>query len=157
MTAKANLLLLAAATAVCGCQSSSMLVFGQSQTVGITIGGAASDAGAEMTVGYKDRNVAIVPVALMPEKNATAKDAMLVTSTVGAEDGDKDALSVLGQFEVSAKAQDAQVGLGKFFATGLAAQKLADGFACKLADPRKCPGYVDPKTTQPPVTPTAAR
>jgi hypothetical protein len=46
-----------------------------------------------------------------------------------------DALSVLGQFSVDTNSKTADVGLGKFFATGLAAQKLADGFSERLAGP----------------------
>lgn len=119
---------------LCACQTSPTLVFGQSHTVGISIGGSASDTGAELTLGYKDRDVAIVPVAIVPAKGTTGTTQM-VNSTVGSASGtgqDSDALSVLGQFEVSAGAQSQNVGLGKFFATGLAAQKLADGFSCKL-------------------------
>ena len=58
-----------------------------------------------------------------------------ITSTVG--DGqapDQDSLSVLGQFSVNTEAgsQSSKILLGEFFATGLAAQELADGFATQL-------------------------
>jgi hypothetical protein len=160
MISKTNLILCAAVTAaLCGCRSSPVLVFGQSHSVGISIGGAASESGAELTLGYKDRDIAIVPVAIVPNEGATLKEAKLVNSSVRSAAGagqDTDALSVLGQFEVSAKGKDADVGLGKFFATGLAAQKLADGFACKLGDPAKCSQGM-PSANIEPVTPTAAR
>ena len=42
-----------------GCSTSPSLVFGQSHTVGITMGGSASDSGAELSIGYKDRDVAV--------------------------------------------------------------------------------------------------
>lgn len=53
---------------------------------------------------------------------------------VSTKNGDEDALSVLGQFQVDASAGSDQsgVGLGRFFATGSAASRLADGFAAKL-------------------------
>ena len=44
------------------------------------------------------------------------------------------ALSTFGTFSIDTKAEGtvASARLGKFFATGVAAQKLADGFACSL-------------------------
>ena len=57
----------------------------------------------------------------------------------------KDAFSVLGQFEVDSNGRQVEVGLGKFFATGLAAQKLADGFACKLGNNCSTPTATKPK------------
>lgn len=124
-------ILIGAGSLLGACSSAPVLVFGQSHSVGIAIGGAASDAGAELSVGYKDRDIAVVPVAVVSKDGAVNQETMRVNSTVG---GATDAMSVLGQFEVSAKAQTPDVGLGKFFATGLAAQKLADGFACKLGN-----------------------
>ena len=52
----------------------------------------------------------------------------------GTAQPDKDAFSVLGQFELVTEGQQAKVGLGKFFATGLAARRLADGFASALSN-----------------------
>ena len=150
--------------ALSACSTSPVLVFGQSHSVGITMGGGASDAQAELTVGYKDRDIAVVPVAIVSKDGAVNKDTIAVRSTVGSAgqggSQDTDALSVLGQFQVNAKSQTPDVGLGKFFATGLAAQKLADGFACKLSAMDKCPavGQPEPPTEiAPPATPTAAR
>ncbi len=103
------------------------LLFGQSHSVGIVIGGSAADNGAELTLGYKDRNIAIVPVTVKQQNG----DSTQIKGTASA--GFQDALSVLGQFEVNAKATQVETSLGKFFATGLAAKRLADGFAAKLA------------------------
>ena len=102
------------------------LLFGQQQTLGLSIAGSPTDQSAELTLGYKDRNFAIIPV--------TVKQAGGDSTQVSAKAGDnfEDALSVLGQFEVNAKAANTGVSLGKFFATGVAAQKLSDGFASKL-------------------------
>ena len=107
-----------------GCASApKVLVFGQVQNVGLSISGSAPEQRAEMTLGYKDYNIAVIPTDVSSE----------------ASDGFKDALSVLGQFDLNAKNEGASqgVGLGKFFATGLAARVLAEGFACKLGH---CPG-----------------
>lgn len=111
-----------------GCASTSNmpLIFGQSQTLGITIGGSANDQGAEFTLGYKDKNFAVVPVTVKQNSG----DSTQIRSQ--ATPGHEDALSVLGQFEVNSSTNSANVGLGKFFATGMAAKKLADGFCAKL-------------------------
>ena len=103
------------------------LIFGQSQTVGISISSSAADQGGEFTLGYKDRDIAIVPVTVKQSNG----DSTLVKSTVS---NSQDAMSVLGQFEINTgtHANNANVGLGKFFATGVAAQQLATGFKKKL-------------------------
>lgn len=104
------------------------LMFGQSQTVGLSISGSTTDQGAEFTLGYKDRDIAIVPVTVKQGNG----DSTLVKSTVASS---QDAMSVLGQFEVNSgtNVSNANVGLGKFFATGVAAQQLATGFKKKLS------------------------
>jgi hypothetical protein len=114
---------------ITGCVSNQdlPLIFGQSQTVGISIGAGAADQGADFVLGYKDKNVAIVPV--------TAKDLDGSSVQVASKSGEEfeDALSVLGQFEVKTDTAQGNVGLEKFFATGAAAKSLSDGFSCKLA------------------------
>ncbi len=111
----------------CATKQNLPLVFGQSQTVGISMSSNVTQQGGEFTLGYKDWNFAIVPVVVNQENVANP----LIMST--ATDGFQDALSVLGQFDVKAKGgAQSEVGLGKFFATGMAAVKLAEGFATKL-------------------------
>lgn len=112
-----------------GCTSNQNLplIFGQSQTVGISIGAGASDQGADFVLGYKDKNVAVVPVSVQESDGSSVQ----IGSMSGKEF--EDALSVLGQFEVKTDTSRGNVGLGKFFATGAAAKSLADGFSCKLA------------------------
>ncbi|MCL1037360.1 hypothetical protein L2750_09350 [Shewanella submarina] len=117
----------------CGCATNGVnmpLVFGQSHTVGVSMSGTTADQGVDLTVGYKDKDIAIVPVTV---KQANG-DSTLIKSTA---ENHQDALSVLGQFELNTDAKQAEVGLGKFFATGLAAKKLADGFAHKMGLPKK--------------------
>ena len=100
------------------------LIFGRTQTVGISVAGTVPDQGAHLTIGFSDRNVAIVPT--------TSPGGDRIRSMAG--DGFEDAMSVLGQFEANAKASDVGAGLGTFFSTGLAARSLADGFRCKMGD-----------------------
>lgn len=132
----ALVVLAATVGAACTTQGNTMLVFGQTQTVGISIGGSVTDQGASFTLGYQDRNFAIVPATVRQADGGSSQ----VVSTVDASGGEggeggkgEDALSVLGQFSVISNSKTADVGLGKFFATGLAAQKLADGFSAQLA------------------------
>jgi hypothetical protein len=115
---------------VSGCASNQNLplVFGQSQTVGISIGAGVSEQGADFVLGYKDKNIAIIPIAIEVTEGNYAQ--------VGSQSGGgfDDSFSVLGQFEVNANTKNGDVGLGKFFATGAAAKALADGFASKLSN-----------------------
>lgn len=114
-------------SAGCASMDTMPLVFGQSHTVGISMGASAADQGGEFTLGYKDRNIAVVPVVMA--SGETGASQLKATAT----DGHADALSVLGQFEVESDATTRKVGLGKFFATGLAAKVLADGFSARLS------------------------
>ena len=110
----------------CATKQNLPLVFGQAHTVGISISGTTTQQGGEFTLGYKDWNFAIVPVTVSQANGGNSQ----ITATAGTH---QDALSVLGQFNVKAKGGvQSEVGLGKFFATGMAANKLADGFAAKL-------------------------
>lgn len=116
----------------CASDQSMPLVFGRTQTIGIGVQGSAADGGASITLGFNDRNIAVVPT--------TASDGDRVRS-MATDDGQKetlpfeDALSVLGQFEANADARAGDVGtaLGTFFSTGTAARYLAQGFSARLA------------------------
>ncbi|HEY0106341.1 MAG TPA: hypothetical protein VGB91_09675 [Rhizomicrobium sp.] len=128
------------------------LMFVQTQTVGIAATGGTASQGAEMTFGYRDFDVAIVPTVVSdkdgnPVKNADGTVARLTAynssgqcnaapsqpaGSVAPTCGTFDALSVLGQFEVGTSG-GTNVTLGKFFATGTAASTLADGFKAKLS------------------------
>lgn len=122
-----------ALTSACSTHGNTMLVFGQTQTLGISIGGSATDQGASFTLGYQDKNFAVVP-ATVRHADGSSTQVLSTVGNPGSRPGQsQDALSVLGQFSVSTNSRTADVGLGKFFATGLAAQKLADGFSERLA------------------------
>jgi hypothetical protein len=113
------------------------LVFVQTTTVGISASATGGQATPELTVGYRDADVALVPV--------TKGDSQIRSVTPGSGGQYQDALSVLGQFQVGANATSSpNAALGKFFATGTAASKLAEGYRCQLSgnnsnsDPSKC-------------------
>jgi hypothetical protein len=79
-------------------------------------------------LGFKDANFAVVPTVYKSEEG---KNDQLTGKTDGTNP-DEDAFSTLGQFEAST--QETTVALGKFFATGIAARRLADGFACEVSN-----------------------
>jgi len=114
----------------CGNVDSAHLVFGQQNTVGLDISATAPEQGATLSLGFKDKNIAIIPVAV---SNGGSYERLGSTNKTDGSD-ENDAYSTLGQFDLATgKNGAASVGLGKFFATGIAAQKLADGFAKMLA------------------------
>ncbi len=135
------------------------LVFVQSNAFGVVANAGTTSQGAELTVGFHNYDVAIVPVTV---KDAGGNIKQLQSFTSGGTScppppppptagnppppppapcnnaGLTDALSVLGQFEGSTSSAGTGlpgVGLGTFFATGQAAAKLADGFAAKMGKP----------------------
>lgn len=116
----------AASTATAESKPNSVLMYAQYQSLGFTASAAGTQMGADMTLGYKDRNFAIIP-SMMRDPNGVA------TPLAGRAATDYDSLSVLGQFDFKADNEGGvNVGLGKFFSTGMAAKKLGDGFAAKL-------------------------
>ena len=120
----------------CSQLPNSPLIFGQTHTVGITIAGSPVEQGGEFTLGYRDRDLAIIPVTVTQGDGTVTQLDANVFGDERSETAqpDKDAFAVLGQFELNAEGQQANVGLGKFFATGLAARRLADGFADAMSE-----------------------
>jgi hypothetical protein len=148
---------LAAQLAGCNIPDSTPLIFLQTTTVGISATTTAAQGTPELSLGYRDVDLAIVPVIAGGKKiagkapvnpdgslNPPAPDNAALALTTA--DGKKsksfsDALSVFGQFQVDTSAavtSGPSAGLGKFFATGLAARSLATGYECKLAGTAKC-------------------
>jgi hypothetical protein len=112
------------------------LIFVQTESAGINIGGSTVDQTFNFTIGYDGRDYALMPAVYEHE----AGKKQQVTSNLPGEFGAVDALSVLGNFSLNAGTGEGQAaalkpsaGLGKFFATGSAAILLADGFRRKLA------------------------
>jgi len=119
-------------------RSGAMMIFAQYEALGFSLGAAAAQQGGDLTLGWKDRNVAIVPVIARDGSGRADQIRGKVTNTDNQwpDPTDHDALSVLGQFQFDAKQGSAtvEVGLGKFFSTGTAAQRLADGFKTRLCE-----------------------
>jgi hypothetical protein len=114
------------AMALAGCYSSQNppLVFLQATTVGISAGATGSTGTPELALGYRDVDLALVPVT-----DEFGKPIRGESPTGTKQPKFKDAMSVFGQFQVDTSAgTKTSAGLGKFFATGLAAQAIADGF-----------------------------
>lgn len=116
------------------------LLFGQAITFGLS-GGTAPQNGntPEFVVGYKQLNVAVVPTVLGPidlDKTQLTPDQMKGLKIRGqtrkndGKDGIQDALSTFGSFDASG--ESGSVELGTFFATGVAASRLAEGFKEKI-------------------------
>lgn len=147
MKAKAAVLAFAgpALTAVlagCGNVDGANLLFGQQQSVGLNMSASTTDQGTSLHLGFKDQDIAIVPVAV-PNPSPDAGNSMTVihgeSSSKDHDTGGRnlDALSVFGQFDLDAgggTAGGGNVALGKFFATGVAATSLADGYKAKLGN-----------------------
>ncbi|HSF93710.1 MAG TPA: hypothetical protein VLA52_01690 [Thermohalobaculum sp.] len=143
---KIALILALPALAACSASEHAPLIFGQATTLGVSVGAAATGATPEFTLGLKDANIAIIPtIVRQPDgkfeqiggNNASSGDPVAVSD--GGEDSaaptssglTEDAYSTFGQFE--ATTEGSKVGLGKFFATGVAAQRLSEGFACGVS------------------------
>lgn len=121
-----------AGISVAACTNNNHLIFGQNHVIGFELAGPSPEqAGGALTLAYKDRNIAIVPVTVRHDNGH-----YMPVGGINAEktpNSVSDAYSVLGQFEFSGGNEGkTRVGLGKFFATGIAAQKLAEGFAGHL-------------------------
>ncbi|WP_395645439.1 hypothetical protein [Terricaulis sp.] len=122
------------------CANQGALVFGTSDTVGISASGSAGETGAQLTVGFREQNAALAPVFVMPEgAEGSEYDPRVVllgandAQTSAGHEGASDTFSVFGSFSLRAETKDPNANLGRFFATGLAARELARGFACREA------------------------
>ncbi len=106
-----------------GCGSTLPLIFADKTSVGIDISG--SEQGIDFVLGFKTKSVSIIPVAVRrKDKDGNVTEII----PVQAEDGEKrDAYSTFGNFTVDTQGETAaaSVGLGRFFATGVAAQNIA--------------------------------
>lgn len=124
------ILLAGLGAALAGCttaQQGMPLIFARTQNVGVSVAASVPDQGAHLTIGFADRNIAIVPT--------TSPQGVAIRGVTPESSGGQfqDALSVLGQFEVTAKGSSSvEAGLGTFFSTGIAARNLAEGFRDRL-------------------------
>jgi hypothetical protein len=107
----------------CSVPENQPLIFVQAHTLGISAATTGSAATPELTLGYRDLDLASVPVIA---------NGQLIQSNAG--QNNPDAYSVLGQFNVNTAAGTSpNIGLGTFFSTGGAARSLATGFEHQLA------------------------
>ncbi len=104
----------------CSDPSHAPLFFSQTQTLGIGVGSGNAGGPADVTVGFRSQNVAVVPTVAGLEEQPGRIEA-----NAG---GNTDALSTFGSFESNASSEG--VGIGQFFATGLASQRIATGLGC---------------------------
>jgi len=117
------MLLIGVGLALAGCVSMNNppLFFAQTQTFGARLHGSATEQTASLVVGYKGSDAAIVPVTATQNGEVVA-----ICSLWGAK---RDSLSVFGTFRGDANVSTtAGVGLKNFFATGIAADNLAEGY-----------------------------
>ena len=147
-----RIIILAAASLLAGCvgQSSSPLIFGQGVTAGISVGtSAANGATPEIVVGLKQADIAIVPTVIpndvqLPEGQESRNiRSHCEEKPGGGKDelplqGKEDALSTFGSFSNTTQANC--VSLGVFFATGVAAQNISEGFkeSLKAGNKQEC-------------------
>lgn len=124
------------------------LLFARTDVIGIDIGGSLAQQGLQFVLGANDRSIAFIPTTT---RNAKGD----VQSIMGADNGGNgvrslDALSVLGQFQVSTEVRRLGFGLERYFATGFAARNLGLSLGQAIADTK-------PNTTasQPPTTDSA--
>ena len=135
--------------AACTPQTNLPLIFTQAHTVGITVNAATTQQSAELTLGYRDLDVAVVPTSIS-DAQGQLHPLQSEIRQYGPAGCNKytEALSVLGQFSVSASTTAStttpQVGIGKFFATGDAAKVLADGFKVQIATSKVTPPAAPP-------------
>ncbi|MCR9070091.1 MAG: hypothetical protein NXI18_00065 [Alphaproteobacteria bacterium] len=121
--------------AACGNVNGADLIFGQQEAVGLTISGSAPQQGGGLTLGYHSLDIAVVPVVVeTPDGAKVVKGETKSLDDQGDSAGGlSDALSTIGQFDLdTGTAGTVSAGLQKFFATGNAAQILAQGFAEKM-------------------------
>ena len=110
------------------------LLFAETNTIGIGISATAADQGGDFTLGYKSKDVAIVPVVVIKADGTVEHIRGKEEHEAGSKDPHtfQDAYSVLGQFDTRSSRTGQEVVLGRFFATGQAAVYLAEGFKAKL-------------------------
>ncbi len=104
------------------------LYFGQAVTFGVSAAPSPAAAGAvDFTVGFKQADVAIVPT-IVPKDVPVDPSKRKIVSFGEGSDSRQDALSVFGSFSGDAEVNKTKIGV--FFATGVAAQNLSEGFRC---------------------------
>lgn len=120
--------LAAAAAVLAGCTTvNPPLLFGDHHTYGLHLGNDTASAGATVSLGYKARSLAVVPLSALDHEGHAR-------TIVGKDPDNGDALSVFAVFENDAsgtEGADTTVSLNQVFSTGMAAQHLTLGYQCR--------------------------
>jgi len=129
-----------AAMSLAGCAGSTLpVVFADKTVLGVDISG--SEQGADLSLGFKTRSLSIVPVAVR-QKDADGNVTKIELIVGKGQDKDvRDSFSTFGNFTTNTGVQGvaASVGLGRFFATGVAAQALAEKLGDAMVETAKKP------------------
>lgn len=109
----------------------SPLLFLRTDVVGIDLGGSLAEQGLQFVLGYRNRNLALIPVYAEGAGNAVVR-IVGKSETDNGEDA-LDALSVLGQFRTNTSTAKLDLGLERYFATGVAARNLGTSLRTAIA------------------------
>ncbi|CAN7713480.1 hypothetical protein LJR290_005979 [Variovorax sp. LjRoot290] len=109
----------------------SPLLFLRTDVVGIDIGGSLAQQGLQFSLGYNNRNLALIPVYAQ----GAGKKVVRITGRTEADDGEPslDVLSVMGQFKTNTQTTRLGFGLDRYFATGVAARNLGQSVGAAIA------------------------
>lgn len=131
------------------------LLFLRSDVVGIDIGGSLAEQGLQFDLGYTNRNLALIPVYAA---GAGGKVVRIAGASDGAaSDRSNDAMSVLGQFKVNTETTRLGLGLGRYFATGVAARNMGESISAAIAKiPSETPESVAALVARAPSTPASS-
>ena len=130
---------------VSGCSAlphNDVLIFGTETTVAVDVGSSATNGGTpEITIGYKREEAVWLPLLANGRDSKPRPPAGTMYRATGPDSKAQDAYSVFASFgaELEGGTGKAKVGLAQFFATGIAAQRLATNPAAVLALTVKSP------------------
>ena len=126
----------AAITACSALPHNDVLIFGTETTVAVDVGSSATNGGTpEITIGYKREEAVWMPLLANGRHSRSPPTTGTMYTANGADGKEKDAYSVFASFgaELEGGTGEAKVGLAQFFATGIAAQRLANNPIAALA------------------------
>jgi len=104
----------------------SPLLFMRTDVIGIDIGGTLAQHGLQFVLGYGNKNLALIPVVAL---DADGKPTNIAGTSDSPNSDQLDTMSVVGQFHARTDTQGLDLGLDRYFATGIAARNLSDNIA----------------------------
>jgi len=111
-----------------------VLIFGTDTSVGVDVGANATSGGTpQISIGYQRKEAVWMPLLANARHASNQENSGNLYE--GQSSGSTDAYSVFASFgaELEGGAGTAKVGLAQFFATGIAAQKMAENPSSVLA------------------------